>query len=145
MSRHLVETWAQRWSAKLGGVVLVASIGRHAPIPPARLFMIRIALCLAVFSACTSDTSTGITAADVTCPSGSTLTYANFGASFLADHCLSCHTSQQRPTLTSQAQVQANASAIVNAAVMSTVMPQGTAVSTAERKLLGEWLACGAP
>ena len=28
-----------------------------------------------------------------TCPTGSTLTYANFGQAFMQQHCLSCHSS----------------------------------------------------
>ena len=106
--------------------------------------MRRALLCLAVLSACT-DTSTGLTAADITCPSDSTLTYASFGSSFMSDNCLSCHAAKERPILTSQAAIVANKSAILSAAVMSTAMPQGGSLSTAERKLLGEWLSCGAP
>ncbi len=84
------------------------------------------------------------------CPSNSTLTYANFGEAFFADNCLSCHTSRQRPTLTTQAAIQANIDYIDRLAAagpnsVNTTMPQQGSVSVEQRTLLGEWLACGAP
>lgn len=105
--------------------------------------MIRAVLA-ALTAACAADTSTGIAASEVTCPSGSTLTYENFGQAFVTEHCLSCHASQ-RPTLTTQAAVQASAATIIDAAVTSSVMPAGSSLVIDERRLLGEWLACGAP
>ena len=106
--------------------------------------MIRAVLFAAAAAACTSSSSTGIAASDLECPDDSTLTYTSFGESFLADNCLSCHASRQ-PLLTTQAAVKANATAIIGAAVTSTVMPQNGSLSTEERELLGEWLTCGAP
>jgi hypothetical protein len=46
--------------------------------------------------------------------------------------------------------VRAQASAIDKAAAagpstVNTYMPEGSSVDTAERRKLGEWLACGAP
>jgi len=107
--------------------------------------MIRTVLHAAVFTACTADTSTGITASDITCPTDSTLTYASFGAAFLADNCLACHTSKERPALTTQGAVQANKASINAVAVTSSQLPQDASLAIEERKLLGEWLACGAP
>jgi uncharacterized membrane protein len=101
-----------------------------------------LTLCLTL-SACSSPESTGI--ATVSCPADSTLTYENFGSPLLTDNCLSCHAARQSPVLGTQAQVQANASRILQAAVYTTVMPDGGSMATAERALLGEWLACGAP
>jgi uncharacterized membrane protein len=95
--------------------------------------------------ACASDSPTGISSADLSCPSDSTLSYTNFGAAFLSDHCLSCHASKQAPSLASQAAVQANKAAVINAAVTSAAMPKDGSLSTEERQLLGEWLTCGAP
>lgn len=100
------------------------------------------ALCLAL-GACTSATSTGIS--DVTCPTTSTLTYANFGAAFFADNCSSCHVSKEKPTLSTQAQILANRDQILREAVYTTAMPEDADISIAERQMLGEWLACGAP
>lgn len=94
---------------------------------------------------CTASSSTGISASDVVCPTGSTLTYENFGSAFLTDNCLSCHTSKERPVLTTQATVQANRSAMISAAVTSARMPAEGDLTVEERQTLGEWLACGAP
>lgn len=85
-----------------------------------------------------------------TCPPGSTLTYASFGQAFMQRNCLSCHTNQQSPTLTTQAAIQANKADIDRVAAagpngVNTVMPQGGSVSEDDRRKLGEWLACGAP
>jgi hypothetical protein len=96
-------------------------------------------------TACTGSSSSGITASDITCPPDSTLTYESFGSSFLADNCLSCHTSKDRPVLTSRAAVVANGNKILNAAVMTTSMPADGSIAIEERQLLGEWITCGAP
>lgn len=106
--------------------------------------MIRAVLFAAAVVACTSSSETEIAASDLACPDDSTLTYASFGASFMSDHCLSCHASRS-PMLTTQAAVQANATAIVRAAVTSTAMPQNGSLTVEERLSLGEWLTCGAP
>jgi uncharacterized membrane protein len=106
-----------------------------------------LALSLSVLSsvACSSDNSSGITQAEVVCPTGSTLTYANFGQAFFADNCLSCHASKERPALASQEAIAANKAIIIREAVTSTSMPEGASMDIAERRMLGEWLACGAP
>jgi hypothetical protein len=41
--------------------------------------------------------------------------------------------------------VQANAAAILDVAVYTDAMPSDANMALAERELLGEWLACGAP
>jgi hypothetical protein len=102
----------------------------------------RLLLCFAL-GACTSTSSTGISA--MTCPPDSTLTYANFAARFFEDYCLSCHVTKHGPAFTSQAAIQAETGRIMDATVYTTAMPQGADVPVAERELLGEWLACGAP
>jgi uncharacterized membrane protein len=107
--------------------------------------MIRALVFVAALSACTSSPSSGVTSAEVTCPTDSTLTYASFGESFIADNCLSCHASKQQPTLASQAAIKANKAAIISVAVTGTKMPQNGSLAVEERQLLGEWLACGAP
>ena len=93
-------------------------------------------------AACTGASSTGI--AEMSCPTDSTLTYASFGDAFIRDNCLSCH-SHEKPRLSTQAQVQTNASAILEAAVYTDAMPEKASLSLAERERLGEWLSCGAP
>jgi uncharacterized membrane protein len=102
-------------------------------------------LALACFLvACTSGAeSTGIE--PMSCDPASTLTYANFGAAFIRDNCLSCHDSKESPRLITQAAVQANASDILQEAVYTKAMPEDADISLAEREMLGNWLACGAP
>jgi uncharacterized membrane protein len=99
---------------------------------------------LVALAACTGGaSSTGI--AQVSCPTDSTLSYANFGQDFMATNCLSCHATKERPFLSTQAEVKANASKILQEAVYTDAMPQDSNMDNAEREMLGEWLACGAP
>ncbi len=87
-----------------------------------------------------------------TCPTDSTLTYANFGQSFMQSHCLSCHSASgpQSPKFDTVEQVRAKSGDIDRAAAagpkaVNTYMPDGSSVDEADRRKLGEWLACGAP
>lgn len=107
--------------------------------------MSKLMFLMAALAACTTSPTSSGTTGSASCGSDSTLTYANFGAAFMSTNCVSCHSSRARPALTTQADVQANASKIMAVAVDSTKMPQGGSVSADERALLGEWLACGAP
>jgi uncharacterized membrane protein len=107
------------------------------------MFRFASILSLALVACSSGAQSTGI--ATVSCPTDSTLTYANFGSAFMTSNCLSCHTSKDSPTLTSQSQIKVNASRILDAAVYTTAMPQDNGMAVAEREMLGEWLACGAP
>jgi hypothetical protein len=86
------------------------------------------------------------------CPTDSTLTYANFGEAFMKTHCVSCHGSggPESPSLATLEQIRAHADAVDRAAAagpngVNTFMPEGGSVAEAERRKLGEWLACGAP
>ena len=85
-----------------------------------------------------------------TCPTGSTLTYENFGRGFFASYCDRCHASGIRPTINNQAAIQAQRAKIDEVAAagpdgVNTSMPEsGAAPSEADRRKLGEWLACGA-
>jgi hypothetical protein len=87
-----------------------------------------------------------------TCPTGSTLTYANFGQAFMESHCLACHsaTGPKSPKFDTIAEIRATSADIDRAAAagpkaVNTYMPEGASVDEAERRKLGEWLACGAP
>ena len=104
---------------------------------------VRVAAILFLVS-CTSSSgqSTGIS--DLSCPPDSTLTYANFGEESISTNCLSCH-NRTRPLLTTQSQVQAEASTILELAVYTDAMPRNAGMPLPERELLGEWLVCGAP
>ena len=94
-------------------------------------------------TACTSGaSSTGIS--ELSCPPGSTLNYANFAQDVISTHCLSCHDNRS-PRLMTQAAVKAESSQILDAAVYTDAMPGSGSMTLDERKLLGEWLVCGAP
>lgn len=87
-----------------------------------------------------------------TCPTDSTLTYTNFGQSFMQNYCLACHADggRESPKLSSLSQIQARRADIDRAAAagpngVNTYMPEDGTVPEAERRKLGEWLACGAP
>lgn len=111
-----------------------------------------LGMCLTLI-ACTSSDPTGGSAtvdageiapdAAVAC-ADSTLTYANFGQALVSSFCLRCHAGRDRPTLTTQAQVQANRARITAVAVTTTAMPRGATLSVSDRQKLGEWLRCGA-
>jgi uncharacterized membrane protein len=104
----------------------------------------RLALALPFLVACTSSgQSTGIDS--VSCPTDSTLTYANFGSTFIDSNCLECHAGKERPNLSTQAAIQSHKNSILQEAVYTDAMPQDNTMTTAERQMLGEWLACGAP
>lgn len=87
-----------------------------------------------------------------TCPSTQTLTYDNFGKQFFQANCLRCHASSgpESPKFDTVEQIRANASDIDRSAAagpsaVNSYMPDGASVDEAERRKLGEWLACGAP
>jgi len=98
---------------------------------------------------------------EAACPSDSTLTYATFGQPFMESYCTRCHSS----TLMGAARMGApllhdfdtlpgitiftahiDETAAAGPAATNTAMPIGDPTpSLDERKLLGEWLACGCP
>lgn len=85
-----------------------------------------------------------------TCPTNSTLTYDNFGKAFFATHCLECHATKEMPRFNSVEEIRSAKDDIDRAAASgpnatNTYMPDEGDVSDADRKKLGEWLACGAP
>jgi len=86
------------------------------------------------------------------CPTDSTLTYATFGEPFVAKYCSSCHRAggPETPTLSTIDQIRANSDVIDRSAAagpkaVNSYMPENGSVPEAERRQLGEWLACGAP
>ncbi|MEO8705583.1 MAG: hypothetical protein ABI867_36470 [Kofleriaceae bacterium] len=105
-----------------------------------KLFVIAMLL-----GACGSSGSpTGIET--LTCETPTTLTYENFGAALVEDACLECHRGKESPSLTTQALLQANADDVLDNAVYTDAMPEGNdGMTLEERRMLGEWLACGAP
>ena len=106
---------------------------------------VRLAFVAALMSACTGASSTGID--PISCPpTGTTLTYANYGQAFFASTCakVGCH-DRKSPVLTTQAAIQEHTSQLLDEAVYTDAMPQSGTMTIAEREQLGEWLACGAP
>ena len=98
---------------------------------------------------------------EAVCPTPQTLTYASFGQTFFNTYCQRCHGS----TVTDLARMGAPVNttfdtvedirfhshhidelAAAGPVVVNTEMPPDGAMPTeAERRQLGEWLACGAP
>lgn len=120
--------------------------------------------CLGAFAATALLTLVGCEGGEptnTTCPSGSTLTYTNFGQTFMGTYCLRCH----NEALTGDARHDApsdvnfntlagilkektdiDSQAGAGATVTNTEMPpDGDKPSVDDRKKLAEWLACGAP
>jgi hypothetical protein len=90
------------------------------------------------------------------CPAGSALDYDNFGGPFILTWCAGCHSSalpagsrQNAPASVNfdhVEDVRALAPRIwARAADGNAQMPPAGGPSAADRALLGEWLACGAP
>ena len=108
-----------------------------------------VLLAAAAVSACGDEA--GVATAS-SCPSDSTLTYDTFGQAFFQTNCLACHGSKgpESPKFDTIEQIRANSRAIDEQAAagpggVNTNMPEGGSVAEAERRKLGEWLACGAP
>lgn len=98
-----------------------------------------------------------------TCPTGSTITYANFGMKFMTDYCTRCHSStlegdarQGAPLyhdFDTQLGVQQVADHVDQTAgsgpdATNESMPfdgNGPTPTLEERKKLAEWIACGVP
>jgi len=90
------------------------------------------------------------------CPMDSTLSYESFGRNFFDLYCLRCHSAAREGIERGGAPPSANFDALdaisarkdaiwSMAADDNALMPAaGTAPSPAERRLLGDWLACGA-
>ncbi|MEM9190647.1 MAG: hypothetical protein AAGF12_15790 [Myxococcota bacterium] len=126
--------------------------------------MIRGALLLCVIAGCSDDDAMmepdlegpweALT--ERPCPDESILTYENFGRPFMLDWCTGCHSSQLPEGL------RANAPLMIDLETQDFVvaqmervwaragddnetMPPAGGPGPDERRLLGEWLACGAP
>ncbi len=83
-------------------------------------------------------------------PGGTTLTYANFGEPFFAEHCVRCHggpTGYSSRAFNTLAGIRANRERIfVTAANDNTSMPPGPDDPPEDqRRKLADWLACGTP
>ncbi len=116
-------------------------------------------VCFAPLAACGDDDEG--TPSGALCPETSTLTYDNFGKSFMDSYCVRCHSSQLTGAARQGAPNDHNfdtlapiqeeidhtdAQAAAGPDSVNVLMPIGAPTPTeAERRQLGEWLACGAP
>lgn len=106
--------------------------------------MFRAATLCLLFAACGAE-STGIDVSALECPPDSTLTYETFGQTFIETNCLSCHASRERPRLGTVEEIRANMDDLLQETVATKAMPEDRDIDLEDRRLLGEWLACGAP
>ncbi len=87
-------------------------------------------------------------------PGGTTLTYENFGKSFIDTHCQSCHASRSHDRVGAPAEyffdtredvVRHRERIFVRAAASNDSMPPGpNDPNDGDRAKLADWLACGA-
>ena len=114
-------------------------------------------LAVAAAAGCSSDDADP-TPTGSTCPPDSTLTYDNFGATFMGDYCTRCHASDRHGEDRHGAPLyhdfdtfdgiivvadHVDEYAAAGPDATNTLMPpDGTAPSEEERLQLGEWLAC---
>ena len=92
---------------------------------------------------------------NLTCSTGSALTYTSFGSSFLLKYCRSCHSSSVVGADRRGATVGANFDSAVDAQVWrSTIlgrisggkkMPPAGDIDAPDLKAAKDWLGCGAP
>lgn len=96
-----------------------------------------------------------------TCPENSTLTWDTFGKNFMETYCTRCHATSVTGSARQGAPNDHNfesaelvrmqiehidETSAAGPSAVNTAMPIGAPTPTeAERKQLGEWLACGAP
>jgi mono/diheme cytochrome c family protein len=77
------------------------------------------------------------------------LTWANTGQALMTGNCTSCHGSSGAMggvSLTTAAQVQAHLSKVDSEVASGSMPPRGsTALTSAQKTSLLNWLACGAP
>lgn len=99
------------------------------------------------------------------CPPTQTLTYENFGKAFMDTYCVDCHDSAKtgnarhgapsfhdydtvlgvRQTIEHIDQMAAAGPDAINTTMPEAVSEDDPKPTEAERRQLGEWLACGAP
>jgi uncharacterized membrane protein len=123
--------------------------------------MASLALAMLLLAACDHHDGEG-KPSGATCATGSTLTYANFAQNFMTTYCVSCHDSAKTgaarngapafhdfDTLAGIKNVSNHVDEYAASGPASTneTMPEGDGPvpSLAERQMLGEWIACGAP
>ena len=96
----------------------------------------RLVILLFLLAACGAATTTAGECTDTQD------TWTSYGSAFFASQCRSCH--QHAAQFGTQASVQASLNQLASE-ISSGKMPQGAALSTAEKTRVLGWLACGAP
>lgn len=110
---------------------------------------------------CATDTSVLGPATGTACPPSSTLSYATFGQPFMEGYCTRCHSSTKtgadrmgatlyhdfdsRLGVLHVADHVDRAAGAGPLAANDQMPPEGAMPSLAEREMLAEWIACGAP
>jgi uncharacterized membrane protein len=110
---------------------------------------------------CSEESSVFGPPTESTCPSGSTLTYNNFGKQFVETYCTRCHASDKMGAARNGAPafhdfdslfgimaVSAHIDEVAAAGPAATnegMPPSSPKPTLAERQMLGEWIACGMP
>lgn len=121
---------------------------------------LRLALIVAL-AGCTEEPLLGPPTESVCPPGGTALTYENFGQPFMEAYCTRCHDSKlvgaarrgatsfhDFDTVFGVRAVRAHideTTASGPAATNTSMPPDGRKPTLAERKQLGEWIACGVP
>jgi hypothetical protein len=150
--------FARNFPGRLDSVV--ATMGRRVPSSIVSALAVIVAGLSAL--ACSGEddppVSMGNSSSGSTCPPGSTLTYDNFGKTFLERYCVRCHGSDKvatdrhgAPTGYDWDQYESvalhaneiDAMAAGGPRQINRTMPPGEPLpSDAERRELGQWLAC---
>jgi hypothetical protein len=92
----------------------------------------------------------------LTCPTGTQLSWENFGQAFMLNYCTSCHSAELSGSDRVGAPEEMNFDSLQDvmnwrmnihgaAAVEQAIMPPSKHVGADEKALLTEWLGCGAP
>lgn len=122
--------------------------------------MIRYAILFALVG-CTDEPPLFGPPTESVCPPGSAMTYQSFGERFMTDYCTECHHSDLKGAARKGAPTFHDfnlpqgirairdhidwTSAAGPAAINESMPPSGPRPTEADRLMLGEWLACGAP
>jgi len=117
-------------------------------------------LCFLLLGACAGDSGEG-TPSGAECPEESSLTWETFGENFMASYCTRCHSGSLSGSARNGAPNDHNfetlqlvqdqlehidTQAAAGPSAVNEEMPLGAPMPTeAERRQLGEWIACGAP
>ena len=134
---------------------------RSARDPRRWLAIAAAVLGAAIAGACTIDGDEPLDKAPTTledreCPPDSVLTFENFGGPFISSYCAGCHAKDLPEGMRQEAPLDVDFDTLdatrawakriwARAGDHNVTMPPIGGPDEAEREMLGEWLACGAP